>query len=75
MALEHIMPNRIYSAQELYAVSEGQPFGFGLKKWKLFIFRKKHKSGEKPLRHKKGSSMNSAYLVKGDDFLDFTLQF
>lgn len=66
MAIKHIQENEQYSAERLYAVCEGQPFGWELKTWKRRLLNEK--SG---LKFTKGKAKNSAYKIKGQDYLTF----
>ena len=66
MALQHIQPNRFYSAQGLYDVAEGEPFKYHYKKWINFLL--KQDSG---LKFIKGAQPNSAYRILGQDYLSF----
>lgn len=69
------MPNFVYTAQQLYAMSEGKPFNMPIKRWKLFVFQKRREDGKKPLNFQKGKAYNSSYKVKGENFIKFVSQF
>lgn len=70
MAMSHILESKTYSAQELYTVSEAQPFLYPLKKWKRFIF-----NPDNGLKFQKGTnSANCAYRVLGADYIDFCIE-
>ena len=75
MGIQHILPNFIYTAQQLHTMSEGAPGGMPLKRWKAFVFQKRREDGRKPLKFQKGAANNSAYRVAGADYLKFISQF
>jgi len=62
MALKHIIPERKYSAEELYRVSESEPFNCGLRKWKRLVF-------SFPVSLNKGNVINSKYNIIGSDYI------
>lgn len=65
--LQHILPDKVYSAQALFEVSDGQPFGWCLEVWKRELF-----TTGSGLKFTKGTKRyNCSYRILGQDYLDF----
>lgn len=66
MSLKLIRPEKTYSAEGLFRITEGEPFGWGLAKWKRELL-----TAFSGLKFTRKAKNNCAYRVKGQHYIDF----